>query len=37
MDWFYETLHPELRAGIRVDEEIYDGKTAFQSVRVFRN
>ncbi len=37
MDWFYETLHPELRAGIRVDEAIYNGETAFQSVRVFRN
>lgn len=37
MTWFRETLHPELEQAIRIDEDIYQGKTAFQSVRIFRN
>ena len=37
MSWFHETLHPEIRESIRIDQPIYQGKTAFQSVEVFVN
>lgn len=37
MTWFRESLHPEIEEGLRVDESIYDGRTEFQSVRIFRN
>ncbi len=36
-DWFRETLHPELQAGIRMDHLIYRGRTEFQSVLIFDN
>lgn len=36
-EWFRETLHPELQAGIRIDQLIYRGRTKFQSVLIFDN
>ena len=36
-DWFYETLHPEFQAGIRIDHLIHRGRTPFQSVLIFDN
>lgn len=36
-EWFRETLHPELQAGIRMDHLIYRGQTEFQSVLIFDN
>ena len=35
--WFHETLHPEIQAGIRMDRLIHRGRTAFQSVLIFEN
>jgi spermidine synthase len=35
--WFRETLHPELQAGIRIDRLIHQGRTKFQSVLLFDN
>lgn len=35
--WFRETLHPELQAGIRMDRLIYRGRTDFQSILIFDN
>ncbi len=35
--WFRETLHPELQAGIRIDRMIHQGQTAVQSVLLFDN
>ncbi len=35
--WFRETLHPELQAGIRMDRLIFQGRTPFQSVLIFDN
>ncbi|MFP6697095.1 MAG: polyamine aminopropyltransferase [Alphaproteobacteria bacterium] len=35
--WFRETLHPEIQAGIRMDRLIHRGSTAFQSVLIFEN
>ena len=37
MAWFQEDLHSEVAQSIRIDEEIYSGRTDFQSVRIFRN
>ncbi len=36
-EFFRETLYPDIEAGYRVDEPIFEGRTAFQAVRVFRN
>lgn len=36
-NWFRETLHPELQAGIRLDHLVHKGMTAFQSVLIFDN
>ncbi len=36
-EWFRETLHPELQAGIRMDRLIHRGRTEFQSVLIFDN
>ena len=36
-NWFRETLHPELQAGIRLDHLVHRGTTAFQSVLIFDN
>ena len=35
--WFRETLHPELQAGVRMDRIIHQGRTPFQSVLIFDN
>ncbi len=35
--WFQENLYPEISQHIRIDELIYEGKTAFQDALVFRN
>ena len=35
--WFHETIHPEIQAGIRMDRLIHRGRTAFQSVLIFEN
>ena len=37
MEWFREELHPEIAQSIRIDELIYEGRTEYQSVRIFRN
>ena len=37
MTWFRESLHPEIEEGIRVDQAIYQGRTEYQAVRIFRN
>ena len=36
-NWFRETLHPELQAGLRMDRLIHRGRTEFQSVLIFDN
>lgn len=35
--WHEETLHGFAKEALRVDEELYQGRTAYQSVRIFRN
>ena len=37
MAWFREDLHGEIAQTLRVDEEIYQGKTDLQEVTIFRN
>ena len=37
MSWHRETLYPYIHQSIRIDEDLYHGRTAFQSVRIFRN
>ena len=37
ISWHEETLHGFAKEALRVDEELHGGRTAFQSVRVFRN
>lgn len=35
--WFQEALYPEISQHIRIDEIIFEGKTAFQDALVFKN
>jgi len=37
MSWHEETLYPDVREALKIDEELYRGQTAFQDVRFFRN
>jgi len=37
MSWHEETLHHHVRESLRIDEVIYEGATAFQQVKLFRN
>ncbi len=37
MNWFRESLHPDIEQGIRIDEPIYQGRTDYQAVQIFRN
>ncbi|RED44257.1 polyamine aminopropyltransferase [Aestuariispira insulae] len=37
MGWFQEELHGEVAQSIRVDEDIYAGRTEYQTLRFFRN
>ncbi|NKB54996.1 MAG: polyamine aminopropyltransferase [Alphaproteobacteria bacterium] len=36
-DWFDETLHPSLRARLRIDKLIYEGKSEHQHLVLFEN
>ena len=36
-DWFAETLYPEYRQTLRIDEVLFRGRTAFQEALIFRN
>lgn len=35
--WFSETLHPNFRQSLQIDEILYQGRTAFQDAVIFRN
>ncbi len=35
--WYTERLHSGLRQGVRIDEPIHLGKTAFQKIEIFRS
>lgn len=35
--WFTETLYPHYQQRIRIDEVLYEGRTAFQDALIFRN
>jgi spermidine synthase len=37
MSWHEETLYPDVREALKIDEELYRGRTAFQDVCFFRN
>ena len=37
VDWFAETLYPEYRQTLRIDEVLFRGRTAFQEALIFRN
>lgn len=32
--WFYETLYPDIRIGLKVKRKLYSGKTRFQDIRL---
>ena len=35
--WFSETLYPEFRQALQIDEILFEGRTAFQDAVIFRN
>ena len=35
--WFSETLHPDFRQSLRMDEVLFEGRTTFQDAVIFRN
>lgn len=35
--WFSETLYPEFRQSLAIDEVLFEGRTAFQDAVIFRN
>jgi len=35
--WFSETLYPDFRQSLKIDEILYEGRTAFQDAMIFRN
>jgi spermidine synthase len=35
--WFSETLYPEFRQSLHIDEILFEGRTAFQDALIFRN
>jgi spermidine synthase len=35
--WFSETLYPEFRQALKMDEILFEGRTAFQDAVIFRN
>ncbi len=35
--WFSETLHPDFRQSLQIDEILFEGRTAFQDAVIFRN
>lgn len=36
-DWFSETLYPDFRQVLQIDQIIYQGKTGFQDICIFEN
>jgi spermidine synthase len=37
MAWYRETLHPYIQESVRIEENLYEGRTAHQAVHIFRN
>lgn len=37
MEMFHETLHRDFQQGLAIDEVLFEGKTEFQSARIFAN
>ncbi len=35
--WYRETLHPYIQESVRIEEDLYRGRTAHQEVHIFRN
>lgn len=35
--WFSETLHPDFRQSLQIDDVLFEGRTAFQDAMIFRN
>jgi spermidine synthase len=37
MAWYRETLHPYIQESVRIEENLHEGRTAYQAVHIFRN